>query len=93
MPSTKDKVEGVMLTARQQQIAIRSAERQKIICRALELANSGRFSDWNAIEDFLRLGSELCRDPNPFHDLNLRQELDARCSTSRAESRLSFSCA
>jgi hypothetical protein len=84
--SREDKFEGVTLTARQQQMAIRSAEWQKIIGRARELAMTGRFGDWTAIEDLMASGNELGGE-NPFSDPDLRQELDARCSTARIESR------
>ena len=59
------------------------SERENIVQRARELANSGQYSDWVSIESSMRGGRELIGDFNPLDDDDLRQELDARCSAAR----------
>jgi len=61
------------------------AERQNMIGRARELANSGRFSGWVSIESSMREGHELRGNSYPLDDADLRRELDARCSAARRE--------
>jgi hypothetical protein len=60
-----------------------SAERQNMIRRAREMANSGQFSGWVAIESSMRWDNKLCRRDNPLEDPDLRRELDARCSAAQ----------
>jgi hypothetical protein len=61
------------------------SERESIVQRARELANSGQYSDWVSIESSMRGGRELKGDFNPLDDYDFRRELDARCSAARRE--------
>jgi hypothetical protein len=62
-----------------------SAERQNMIRTAREMANSGQFSGWVAIESSMKWDNKLCQRDNPLEDLDLRRELDARCSAAQRE--------
>ena len=84
-PLNKVNIEGVLLTPRQQQMAIGSAERQKTISRARQLANSGRFSDWRSVEDSMKSGNQLRADCNLFEDYEVRRKIDAGCDAARRE--------
>ena len=59
------------------------SEREKIIQRARELANSGQYSGWASIESSMRGGREQIGDRNPLDDADLRRELDAGCTDTR----------
>ena len=60
-----------------------AAERQRMISRARELADSGQFSAWESVESSMQWGNELCREKNPLEDRDLRRELDARCAAAQ----------
>jgi hypothetical protein len=62
-----------------------SAERQNMIRRARELANSGQLFGWVSIENSMKATHELSERLNLLDDFDLRRELDARCAAARRD--------
>ena len=56
---------------------------QKIISRARELANSGKFSSWFYIQLAMIEAREVIKGASPLNDFFLRADLDALCFAAR----------
>lgn len=63
------------------------ALKRALIKRARELADSGQFTNWAGVEAYMKLHEALGKKESPLEDIDLRHELDSRCSAARRKAR------
>jgi hypothetical protein len=61
----------------------KAEQRDRIVNRAMALADSGKYSGWFYIQREMIQAREIARPDNPLNDFFLQIELDARCFAAR----------
>jgi hypothetical protein len=58
-------------------------DREHVVSRARDLANSGKFSGWFYVQLAMFEANEVSWEANPLNDFFLRGDLDALCFAAR----------